>query len=321
LRPCRQKPATCSSLHPDRRPVNVLRGRGAASIIDNMAKRPRYRRGDQIGGWRLDRLLGTGGNGDVWRATSTDEQPPVALKILRSTDAQSEPYGRFRAEVEAHSLADGTGCVVPMLAQHLPGSPTRSAPAWMSMRLARTIRAALGKHPALERVVAAAVEVADDLVVLRERGVAHRDIKPSNLFYYDGRWVIGDLGLATFPGKRALTRTGRQIGPMYFIAPEMVKDAKRANAHRADMFSLSQTLWVLATGQNHPPPGGVRLNDSLTTLAAWVQDPRVGSLDALLERGEGRKPKADPVAKRNPRIPRAQRLSRTVGYVTTCRPD
>jgi hypothetical protein len=34
---------------------------------------------------------------------------------------------------------------------------------------------------------------------------------------------------------------------------------------------------------------------------------------------EKRKPKADPVAKRNPRIPRAQRLSRTVGYVTLYR--
>jgi hypothetical protein len=37
--------------------------------------------------------------------------------------------------------------------------------------------------------------------------------------------------------------------------------------------------------------------------------------------GEGRTPKADPLAKRYPRIPRARRLSQAVGYVTSCRPD
>jgi hypothetical protein len=81
---------------------------------------------------------------------------------------------------------------------------------------------------------------------------------------------------------------------MYFIAPEMITDAKRANPHRADMFSLSQTLCVLATGQNYPPRGGVRLNDRQTTLGAWVQDPRVGSLDALLERGTADDPHQRP---------------------------
>lgn len=251
-----------------------------------------YRGGEVIGGWRLARRLGRGGNGEVWQATSSGD--PAAVKFLRSRDINSERYQRFQAEVRVHQETAGNAGVLPMLDHELPANPSKHSPAWLSMPLAVRVEKALGPNPRLERVVGAIVEVAETLASLQQRGVAHRDIKPTNLLAWKGRWVLGDLGLATFPGKAALTRTGHQLGPLHFMAPEMFIDAKGADPYKADAFSLAQTMFVLATGQRYPPRGGVRLAEPHASLSAWINVPRMGSLDALLELATALAPGARP---------------------------
>jgi hypothetical protein len=78
---------------------------------------------------------------------------------------------------------------------------------------------------------------------------------PDNLFFFENRFAVGDFGLVSFEGKSADTAQGERIGPMFFMAPEMLNSAIEADGQFADVYSLAKTLWVMATGQRSPQPG------------------------------------------------------------------
>ena len=79
------------------------------------------------------------------------------------------------------------------------------------------------------------------------------------MFLLDEKWILGDFGLATFPDKPALTQEGRKLGPLHYLAPEMLNEPTTALGGPADVYSLGKTLWVAATGQRYPLPGEHRL--------------------------------------------------------------
>ncbi len=125
-------------------------------------------------------------------------------------------------------------------------------------------------------------------------GISHRDIKPDNLFYHDGRYVVGDFGLVDFPEKEAITAADRKLGPQFYIAPEMLNDPTNADGRPADVYSLAKTLWVLASGQNYPIPGEIRLDNQSSRLSVFNADPRAFLLDRLIERSTRQEPTLRP---------------------------
>ena len=52
--------------------------------------------GHTVGPWTLRELLGRGGNGSVWKATRSDAETAVALKVLNVRKVESESYQRWR---------------------------------------------------------------------------------------------------------------------------------------------------------------------------------------------------------------------------------
>jgi hypothetical protein len=142
---------------------------------------------------------------------------------------------------------------------------------------------ALGADPTLDEVVDAVRVYAATLARLAEAGVHHRDLKPDNLFRRKDQWVVGDFGLVTWPGKQALTEPGQKLGPAHFVAPEMVEGPASADPGPADVWSLAKVLWVLASGQNYPPPGQLRIGDRATLLRNYTRHPQAGGLEAILE--------------------------------------
>lgn len=236
------------------------------------------RKGDRLGRWTLQCPIGRGGNAVVWQAVD-DESAPAALKIL--TRRGDEALARFRDEVRVlRSLSDTAG-VLPILDASIPES--RGGTAWLAAPLATPVQDALGEDPTLEEVVQVIADVAAVLVTLHGRGIAHRDIKPGNLFSRKGRWVIGDLGLATYPDKEALTQESKKLGPAWYIAPEMLNSPATAVTLPADVYSLAKTLWVLATGQRYPVQGEQRLDRPEIGIRSQVAHPRAGVLDVLIE--------------------------------------
>ncbi|MDQ4144922.1 MAG: protein kinase, partial [Actinomycetota bacterium] len=209
--------------------------------------------GGKVGPWTLRRFLGGGGNADVWEAERDGEV--VALKVLRTRKTDSEPFQRFRIETHVVEEWHPDG-VVPIIESFLPDPLPPKERAWVAMPVARPIREALGASPTLDAVCEALVEVARSLAAMGV--IAHRDIKPSNLHFFDGRYLIGDFGLVSYPGKEDLTASSQELGPRNYLAPEMIANPARADGRQADVYSLAKTLWALATAQDAPPPGHLR---------------------------------------------------------------
>ena len=213
---------------------------------------PRYSKGDMVGKWELLDLLGEGGNAEVWRASGGEVE--VALKILYQHRTDSEPYQRFRQEIQALQQIGSNPGIMPLLDAELPKAPSRTHPAWLAMPIATPLAESLSQS-ALPEVVTAVSEIANTLADLHERlHLHHRDIKPSNLYLLDGRPAISDFGLADLPEADELTMTGRPLGPRFFLADEMIVDSKGAEPAPADVFSLAKTLWVLCADQRWPAP-------------------------------------------------------------------
>lgn len=255
----------------------------------------RYRRkkGQRIGPWKLLSTLGSGGNAEVWRATGNDGTS-AALKILYNTKLHDEPYRRFKAEVKVvQNLGDQSG-ILPLINYNVPDNPSQQYPAWLAMPIATPILKALGSEPRLETVVDAVATMADTLTSLALRRVFHRDIKPGNLYRYGENWVIGDFGLASYPDKEALTTSGKKLGPLYFLADEMISNPNEADPALADVYALAKTLWVLATGQNFPPQGELRTDVRGLTISGNVAHSRAYLLDNLIQSATRHDPKQRP---------------------------
>jgi len=165
--------------------------------------------------------------------------------------------------------------------------------AWIAMGLAQPIRDALGAG-LLRQVIEAVRDIAHTLQIMHAREISHRDIKPENLFRFDERWCVGDLGLAHFEGKLSETQSGERLGPLLFIAPEMLNQAIDSDGAPADVFSLAKTMWVLATGLQFPLPGPYERDRSPYRLASYVQEARTASLDSLIATATSLDPSARP---------------------------
>jgi len=241
-----------------------------------------FERDARVGPWTLKRPLGSGGNAEVWLA-ERDGEEARALKVLLDRRPAAVTYQRFRREIETHRAIGTRADVLPMLDWNLPETPTKRDRAWMSMPVAVPVRDALAGTP-LERVVEAVASFAATLVALTTGfGIAHRDIKPGNLYRFGESWAVGDLGLIDVPGAESLTEPDRIVGPANYVAYEMMVSADTADAHKADVYSLAKTLWVLATGQTWPPPGHQPAALPLQAIAAYRAHPRTAELDRLID--------------------------------------
>ena len=236
-----------------------------------------------IGPWTLLERLGRGGNAEVWKATQ-EEGLPVALKVLHSFKPHREPYKRFQSEIEILQRLSHHPGIVPLLDYSLPDHPGEDDIPWLAMEIATPIRDALGSNPQLDEVVVAIASIAATLSELAAEDIFHRDVKPENLFKLGDNWGIGDFGIASFPEKEDLTKDNRKLGPMWYLAPEMLNNAAMAKAGPVDVYSLAKTLWVLGTGQNHPLPGQLRFNNQQTCIQSSTNHPRAAMLDVWIEK-------------------------------------
>lgn len=237
------------------------------------------RQGDDVDGWKLLGRLGRGGNSDVWRAAH-QIHGEAALKILSRTGRDRRR--RFTAEIKLLRKLGWHPGVLPLIDARLPDEGG-STVAWLAAPIATEAPKALGKDPGFSATAAAVLGWAETLADLAKDGVGHRDIKPPNLFQFEGRWVLGDFGLATYPEKEPVTGPSRRVGPLYFMAPEMLREPDRADFGPADVYSLAKTFWVLATGERYPPEGQIRADLKGHDLRGWIDQPGALAVGALLE--------------------------------------
>jgi len=209
-----------------------------------MAKLARLQPGDTVGSWKLEELIGSGGNGVVWRVSRAGQEDR-ALKLLRNHSQAARD--RIAAEIEALKLAEDVEGVIPLLQHDLPRGPT-NGPCWFVMPLALPAVGTFDKR-APEKVVADFVPLAETLARLHERDIHHRDIKPANLLWLGGRLCFSDFGLVKYPRRKEITPARSDVGAKFTMAPEMRREASKANGGPADVYSFAKTLWIALTNQ------------------------------------------------------------------------
>lgn len=248
----------------------------------------------EVAGYRIHRLLGEGGMGQVWRATQLCTQREVALKLIhgiRFTSSQNR--ARFEREIELTArlnhphianvfdsgFADGYAYYAMELVdgQPLDDYIRGQVPDELSrLRLMHTVcRAVQHAH---------------------QRGVIHRDLKPSNvLVTKEGQPVVVDFGLAKSvasesenpsasdsPLQRPLT-CGFLIGTPEYMSPEQAAGGIQQVDTRSDVFSLGVMLYWMLTNRLPHDGEGDRLSIVRRLASGNLVSPRQASTH--LDRG------------------------------------
>ncbi|MFB1479480.1 serine/threonine-protein kinase [Corallococcus sp. RDP092CA] len=215
----------------------------------------RSRPPDLISGYRLEKLVGAGGMGEVHKATQLSLGRTVAVKLLNPELAKDPSFiARFQKEAAAlatlshpHvvSIVDkGKTDTTYYLVMEFVDGPS----------LRELMRSPSMETPVLLRRM---LEICRAIEYAHGRGVIHRDLKPENILLDQqagGIAKVSDFGLASFlddasaASRFALTSTHVSMGTISYMAPEQRVDAKNADA-RADIFSLGVILYETFTGE------------------------------------------------------------------------
>ena len=242
-------------------PLQAGEGREAQGVPSELKP------GDEIGPWTTERLLGSGGMGEVWLARREDLGQVAAVKLVRSDSGSRDLLDRF--DRERRILASFEH---PNIARLIGGGALENGRPWLAMEyvaglrideFCRTHRLDLRARVRLTIPVLKAVEAAHRQLIV------HRDLKPSNvLVQEDGTPKLLDFGIAkAIEADDDATRTHPDRRPMTprYASPEQLA-GERAST-QSDVYSLGVLLYELLTTVS---PYG----DTTSSMAVWkvVQD-------------------------------------------------
>ncbi|MCL4811484.1 MAG: protein kinase [Vicinamibacteraceae bacterium] len=209
-----------------------------------MAAPAAARTGQQISHYVLADLLGSGGMGEVYRATDHRLGRQVALKFLRPL---ADPAARQRLlrEAQAAALLDHPNICTIFEVDETPGGDVFIVMAYYpGDTLARLL--AEGPLP-LGRALGLVVQAGRGLAAAHEELIVHRDIKPGNLLVTRGDTVkILDFGVATSLGTERAGDEAFAFGTPAYMAPEELR--RDAVDQRSDIWSLGAVLYESVTG-------------------------------------------------------------------------
>jgi hypothetical protein len=214
-----------------------------------------------LAGVPLGAMLGAGGMGRVFRAHHPILDVPVAVKVLfgRGDPARFLSEARLAAKVQHQRVVrilhagEEQGYRFLVL-EFLPGGSLKE------------LVARRGPLPWREAFTLA-MQAAEGLAAGHRLGIVHRDVKPSNLLLDGSGGVkVADLGVArSVFASSDVTAEGQMVGTPAYMAPEQVRDARRATP-ASDLFALGATLVFLLTGA--PPSGDQAPRSGLPRPAA-----------------------------------------------------
>jgi len=194
----------------------------------------------------LEKILGQGGMGTVYRAFDRARDRVVAVKLLLD-EISTKRFLR-----EATFLADLRH---PAIVEYIAHGTSADGSPYLAMEwlegedlASRLNRGPLPVGDAVELIA----RVADALGAVHAAGVVHRDIKPQNLFLPGSsadKVKILDFGVARGEGHHTkLTQSGMLMGTPSYMAPELARNPGKPDA-RVDVFSLGCVLFECLTGE------------------------------------------------------------------------
>jgi predicted Ser/Thr protein kinase len=202
--------------------------------------------GTQIEGYLIQEKLGEGGMGTVYRALEVNLERLVAIKVLNADVARDPSIGeRFRAEARAQAHLSHTN-LATLYSFLITQGNAMMVMEYVDGESFQQMVDRRGPIPAQE-VIPLFKQALLGLGAAHRVGIVHRDIKPSNIMLNKSGIVkVMDFGIAkAISGSRGLTRTGMQVGTVFYMSPEQVK-GERVDL-RSDIYALGVTLYEMLT--------------------------------------------------------------------------
>ena len=248
--------------------------------------------GKTISTYRVEKLIGVGGMGEVYLAFDEKLKRKVALKLLPSEfSSDDERLKRFELEARAISSLNHPGIVTIYDVGNFEGINYIAT----EFVEGKTLRDLMGGKYKIRNIILNSIQICDALAAAHNAGIIHRDIKPENIMIRkDGYAKILDFGLAklTDPGQQtmrdlAATSEGVIIGTPAYMSPAQIADD--SIDQRTDLWSCGVVLYEFLTGKN-PFKGNNRQETFQAILTKEVppcssQNPEVPTeLDAILSK-------------------------------------
>jgi len=253
-------------------PVLQLTPEAADRVLESLDSIPsseEFYRADapMVAGYTIDRVVGRGGEGSVYKAFRDGSDRPVALKIIRDVAGRGG-LKRVLREVEI------------LEAMKLPNVPRildygeQDGALFIAEDFVEGQRiddcCARSEHGVLKCAVELLVAAARAVQSIHERGVIHRDLKPGNILVTPaGDVMIVDFGIAFLQDAPADTMSvvASPVGTLAFMAPEQARGGREGVSTRSDVYGLGATAYMLLTG--HTP------HDTQTTMFEAIH--RIGT--------------------------------------------
>ncbi|WP_304116021.1 serine/threonine-protein kinase [Mycolicibacterium bacteremicum] len=255
--------------------------------------------GDTFAGYRVLRLLGSGGMGEVYGVQHPRLPRQEALKVLRPDFSQDESFReRFIREAEL-----AAGLRHPnIVAIHDRGE--HDGQLWIAMDyidgtdLSQLLEQRYPQGMPVGHVLPIVTAVASALDYAHKKGFLHRDVKPANIIVADldtddPKTFLADFGIARpLDDTGGITTTNMTVGTVAYAAPEQLMGDPMDG--RADQYALAATTYHLLTGEqvfrNSNP--AVVISRHLNAPAPLLADARteLASLDPVLAAGLAKAP-------------------------------
>jgi len=248
------------------RPVPAAGPDSPFVVTDSMR---RLKPGAVIAGrYRIEEPIGTGGMATVYRATDTELEETVALKLFRSAGQSEDGLARFRREMKLSRRLNHPNIV------HIYEFGTWHGLHFITMELLEGLdladlaeRKPRGRVPH-DEVVRLMIQACEGLAFAHAEGVVHRDVKPQNFFVQDdGVLKVMDFGIAKAQSSATISVTGVRLGTPRYMSPEQIEGGKHVGPS-ADLYGLGVVMYELITGI--PPFSGETL---VKLLLAHISEP------------------------------------------------
>ncbi|MFO0859341.1 MAG: serine/threonine-protein kinase [Phycisphaerales bacterium] len=231
---------------------------------------------DHIGHFRIIRLIGAGGMGDVYEAEQLAPRRRVALKVMRRGPRSADIAKRFQREgqIQATLTHPGIAAVYETGVDTSSGSPVP----FLAMELVEGVpllEFARSNDLDVPARLSLMLGVCDAVSYAHQRGIIHRDLKPDNILIQQTdqgpRAKVLDFGVAKFTESginHALTtqtQVGQLIGTLNYMSPEQLSGRTAQVDALSDIYALGVVLYQLLSGQtchatrDLPLPEAVRL--------------------------------------------------------------
>lgn len=206
--------------------------------------------------YKLERLIGRGGMGDVFAASHLRIPKRFAIKFLHPEVADPEIIARFRREAEIAGQLGHPNIVGVTDFNQLPnGTPYLV----LDFLEGETLDDALAHGPlSVERTLAIARQVGSGLAAAHRAGIVHRDLKPANIFLVPteiGGHItelakILDFGISKIRGSQTVkTQDSALLGTPQYMSPEQATGQHASIDGRTDIFAFGAILYEMLTGR------------------------------------------------------------------------